>query len=385
MKILIINTDYPVFLKKLYFMFSNLDRKSYQEQLWIRNETEFGSSNFYSDSFHKIGHEAIDIHYNNISIQAKWAEENLKSRKMIWKIKKIQHQLSSNKLCDWLKSKISIQLNCNGLNFMEYILKHQIDVFKPDVILNQALVEVSGSLLKQIKNSNSQLLGQIASPLPSDEELKNYDMLISSLPNQVAKFTSLNIPSLHIKLAFDAGLLSKLPEVERDLDLVFVGSITSDHHGRVQLLEYLCRKTRIKIWGSIHGLDRSSPIYHCYQGEAFGMDMFKIFRRAKMVLNNHIDIAENYANNMRLYEATGCGALLLTDNKVNLDEIFKINEEVLAYSSFEECLEKIEYYLDHHEARMKIAALGQKRTLEEHSYINRMKELTASIGSTLKQ
>ena len=46
-------------------------------------------------------------------------------------------------------------------------------------------------------------------------------------------------------------------------------------------------------------------------------------RDARISLNRHIDVAEGYANNMRLYEATGVGALLLTDAAPNLGELFE--------------------------------------------------------------
>ena len=46
-------------------------------------------------------------------------------------------------------------------------------------------------------------------------------------------------------------------------------------------------------------------------------------RGTRIVVNRHIDVAEGYANNMRLYEATGMGALLITDRGRNLGELFE--------------------------------------------------------------
>ena len=40
--------------------------------------------------------------------------------------------------------------------------------------------------------------------------------------------------------------------------------------------------------------------------------MYNILSRSKISFNRHINVAENNANNMRLYEATGMGSLLLT-------------------------------------------------------------------------
>jgi len=94
-------------------------------------------------------------------------------------------------------------------------------------------------------------------------------------------------------------------------------------------------------------------------------------------------VAERYANNMRLYEATGVGTLLLTDSKQNLRELFEPGEEVVTYDGPEDLAEKIRYYLKHDEERRRIAAAGQARTLREHTYARRMKELVQILERAL--
>jgi spore maturation protein CgeB len=122
-------------------------------------------------------------------------------------------------------------------------------------------------------------------------------------------------------------------------------------------------------------LEATSPIKKRHYGEVWGVNMYRALARSKMTLNRHIDVAENYANNMRLYEATGVGSLLITDNKDNLSDLFKIGEEVVAYSSAAEARELIEHYIEHPELAQAIAAAGQRRTLTEHTYERRMNEL----------
>ena len=73
--------------------------------------------------------------------------------------------------------------------------------------------------------------------------------------------------------------------------------------------------------------------------------MFEILLRTKISFNRHINVAENYANNMRLYEATGMGSLLLTDKKDNLENLFEIDKEIITYTSKEEALEKGEFFI----------------------------------------
>ena len=75
-----------------------------------------------------------------------------------------------------------------------------------------------------------------------------------------------------------------------------------------------------------------------------------------------------YANNMRLFEATGMGALLITDLKDNIADLFEPGKEVVCYKSVDECIELIDYYSRHEAERAAIAAAGQRRTLQSHSY-----------------
>lgn len=119
----------------------------------------------------------------------------------------------------------------------------------------------------------------------------------------------------------------------------------------------------------------ASPIRQRHGGEVWGMDMYRALARSRITLNRHINVAENNANNMRLYEATGVGAMLLTDRKDNLHELFEIGKEVVAYSSKEEAAELVRHYLDHPQEAEQIAKAGQVRTLREHTYAQRMQEL----------
>ncbi len=74
---------------------------------------------------------------------------------------------------------------------------------------------------------------------------------------------------------------------------------------------------------------------------------------------------------MRLFETTGVGACLLTDWKENLSDLFEPDKEVLTYRTAEECVEKVNYILEHEAERRSIAAAGQRRTLREHNFEKR--------------
>src|SRR5262249_18735062 len=119
------------------------------------------------------------------------------------------------------------------------------------------------------------------------------------------------------------------------------------------------------------------------RGTAWGLAMYQLLQRSKITLNHHINMAESYANNMRLYEATGVGTCLVTDWKPNLGEMFEPGKEVAAYRSPQECRDLINYYLAHDAEREALARAGQQRTLRDHTYERRMQELVELVRKRL--
>lgn len=107
-------------------------------------------------------------------------------------------------------------------------------------------------------------------------------------------------------------------------------------------------------------------------GPVWGTQTAQILRDSKVVVNIHGSHSGPFAANLRLYETTGVGSFLVTDNKANLHEILEPDTEVVAYRNPEECARLIRYYLDHDEEREEIASAGQRRTLHDHTYDKRM-------------
>jgi len=258
--------------------------------------------------------------------------------------------------------------------------------YRPDVMLNQDMAIMSPGFLQEIRPHIRLLVGQIASPLPEKERYGCYDLVISSLPNFVDHFRQVGLCSELHRFAFEPHVLRYLRAEEAIVPVSFVGSVSWHHQDRIRLLENLCSRLDVKVWGQgIEGLPGSSPIRDRYAGKAWGTQMYQILHSSKITVNHHIGVAESYANNMRLFEATGVGTLLVTDWKVNLHEMFEPGKEVVTYRSPEECVEVIRYYLQHEEERQRIARAGQERTLREHTYYQRMQELVQIVDWYLRQ
>jgi hypothetical protein len=370
MKFLIINTDYPEFISWFYKYNPGFAMCSYEEQAAKRFNSLFQFSDFYSKNLQLLGHEAVEVFANNEIMQRKWAfEHKIKVPPPFrWKIYKKGNVLPyPRRVADdrWLY----------------YLLREQVKFYKPDILYVQAMPNISTFFLSEIKRWVRLVVGQhAATDLSGKGDFNCYDLVLSSFPQTVERFRSNNIPSERLRLGFEPKVLECLNKENAKVDISFVGGFHAVHTSRVEWLESICSQyNNIKVWsGSANFLPASSLIHRYCIGEAWGRDMFQVLCNSKITLNHHGDVAP-YANNLRLYEATGVGAMLLTDWKNDICELFEPGKEIVTYRSTEECLELIQYYLDHDNEREAIAKAGQKRTLSEHTYYKRMCELLAIL------
>ena len=373
MKFLILNADYSEFLYWLYAQHPGLERQPYEHQMRARNESLFGAADFYSSNLRKLGYEVWDIHTNNESMQKAWADEH---GLRIDSDRRWQFRLRRG-IVPW------VSRATNG-QWVYQIMSAQIKHYKPDVLLNQAMDGVSNGFLRGIKPYVKLLVGEhAATRLPETENWSVYDLVISSFRPTVDWFRLKGIPAESIRLGFEPRVLSRLKDGERKIPISFVGSFHPVHSTRVAWLEYLCSMCEVKVWSPhTNHLSASSPILRFHVGSAWGIEMYQVLRDSLLTLNHHGNVGP-YANNLRLFEATGVGTLLITDWKENLHEIFDPGKEVVSYRTPEECVEMVQYYLARDEEREAIACAGQQRTLRDHTYHRRMSELVDIVQKYL--
>jgi spore maturation protein CgeB len=370
MRFLILNTDYPQFLREHYTKSPGLAEQSFAHQMAARMETMFGVADFYSQALRNLGHFAIDVHANNGPAQQEWGREH--------GVTFAAPRSSPREQYHWT-------CRMEPGNWQYEVLAAQIRHYRPDVLLNQAMDMIEPAALREFKPLIGRLVGQHASPpLKEEADWTAYDLGVSSFMPRVEWFRARGLRAELNRLAFDRRVLQRVPERQRDIPVSFVGTFLDMHTSRTAVLERLVEAgVPLKIWGMVPagGLGES-PLSACYMGPAWGLQMYEVLARSKIVVNHHGNVPP-YANNLRLFEATGSGAMLLTDAKPNLSELFRVGAEVVAYRDAAECVERIEYFLAREPERAAIARAGQARTLADHSFENRMSELIEIIGRGL--
>ncbi len=359
MRILIVDTLYPDFLKSLSFD----PNGTYEGELQKVLDRKFGTADFYSRNLKALGWDAVDVIANHDELQTKWCDEN--------------NQIS-------------------GLRAQNKVLA-QIQQSKPDVIFVQDLSFFNTDLMEHI-GSRCLIAGQLSCPWPGDERVKQFDILYSSFPHYVPRIEALGVRAIYNPLAFESSVLDifdwrasvemaksdRLPP--RIHDCVFIGGVGNPSHWKygMEVLETVAREIpTFKWWGyGIETLPVDSMLRQKYQGSAFGLDMYSILLQSKIALCRHGEVAEGYTNAMRVYESTGCGALMLTEESKNIWDLFSVNE-VATYLTPAHAVEKIKYYLANEEERSYVAANGQARCLRDHTYAIRMKRVSDVLTEML--
>ena len=364
MKILFVQTNYDPFLFTFYKNPKNWQKLSYKKLQLKWSEEWFGVSNFYSKYLRTYGWDGEDLIINDWNMQSKWSQE---------------HDLKvSGKEIPFFKFIPPSLRNFLGLSgWMKKIFFEQLNFYKPDVVYIFDLSIFSAKDIKKIKRVAKLVVGQIAYPIPINKKpLFEYNLIISSFPHYVKMFKRWGIESKYLKLAVDSEIPKKIRKKGRIYDVAFVGGLIPYHKKGNLALAKLASEIKVDIWGyGEKTLPLGSPIRKNFHGQAWGRKMYEIFAQSKIVINRHIDISKDFANNLRMFEATAMGALLITDYKKNMDEFFEVGREVVTYKNPDDLVQKVKYYLVHPKETEKIAEAGQKRTLKDHTYKVRMKEL----------
>jgi spore maturation protein CgeB len=385
MRILILDTYYQAPLDQVYRNRPGLEHRSYAEQLRAVYDLGFARADYLELNLRQLGHEATQFIVDAPALQRRWAAENgirlpaELSNGYVSALKRLGQRGRGV-----IRRRVGLSRGGAAAEWELRVVAAQVEQFNPDVILNCDALRFSADFLRRLKSNSRLLVGEISYPIADDIDLHVYDLIISAAPHYVKRFRRLGIRAEALRLGFESSILDRLGPPPSQDGVVFIGALGNHHRHRRRLLEEVSRRVAISCWGSgAESLAPDSPLRQCVQPPLWGYDMYRQLQQARIALNVHIDVAENQAGNMRLYEATGVGTLLITDDKENLRELFSPGQEVVTYRSPDECAELITYYLKHERECAAIAAAGQARTLRDHTYNRRMREFVDLLSPLL--
>jgi spore maturation protein CgeB len=151
---------------------------------------------------------------------------------------------------------------------------------------------------------------------------------------------------------------------------------------RVRLLERLLAKgIPLKVYGA--GFPRwlgATPVRKAHTGRCvFREDKARVYRSAAGVLST-MHPAEMAGVNGRLFQATGCGAAVLTEYRRALPELYDIGHEVLAFHDFDELVGQATRLLNETGLTGSLGDAAARRAHRDHTYDQRVATILEKVS-----
>jgi spore maturation protein CgeB len=407
MRLTKVSTVYPEYVRSFYAERPNLVDRSYAEQREALAYDSFGWADFWAHALAPLGYEVQEVWANVAPLQEAWARENR----------------SDPSSTDWIYS----------------VALEQIAAHRPDVLFMDDYTTFSAQWIAEARArapSVKLVIGWCGAPFRDSSVFAAYDVVLSNIPELVTWFSSAGHKARHVNHAFDPRVLDRIDIRHRpDINVSFVGQIersANAHGARERTLATVAAGTDLQLFsparpGSVTSIAKTTvgrtlyaavrasrfigvenafsrvpvigrvtawrtappwplrgPLNRALRPPVFGLRMFDTLRRSHVTLNSHIDLSTSSATNMRMFEATGVGACLVTDEKENLASLFQPGAEVVSYRSAEDCLDKVRWLLAHPQERDRIALAGQRRTLRDHTFARRAPLLDEVVRAALR-
>lgn len=265
------------------------------------------------------------------------------------------------------------------------VLRAQIDALAPDILYFSDAVSFGADFVRSLRRRPRLVVAWHAAPIPPGVDWSAVDLFLSGL-------TAMREMALRLGAKTAERYMPGAPEwlpgrtgdADEAVDLLFTGSYTPVQHARRNALmgalaDYAHQNNRSCALYMTTPAAALPPAQARFRRDAvFGAQMQKTLASGRIVFDARsdmtatgpdgvvYDVAGRETANMRLFEATAAGALLLTERFDNISDYFTPGQELETFADAGELLEKAEYYLSHPDQRRAVAAAGRRRCREEH-------------------
>ncbi|MDD1518423.1 glycosyltransferase family protein [Bradyrhizobium sp. DASA03005] len=280
------------------------------------------------------------------------------------------------------------------------ILRSQIEEHCTEVFYNLDVTSWEADFAKRLPGCVKKRVAWHAAPFKGISFL-GYDLVVCNFPSILAQLSNQGYRTEYFTPAHDPKLASFAARQDRPIDVLFVGGYSRHHARRAKMLEAVAALSG--EYNIVYHLDRSrlcrlaeSPLGYLLplgkhrrptkvaaiaRPPAFGLDLYDLMSKAKIVLNGAIDMAGPDRGNMRCFEALGSSALLLSDDGV-YPEGMRDGETIVTYKSPGEAVERIRDALEGApQTRLTIAAAGYHMVSTRYSKSEQWQRFEALVAA----
>jgi spore maturation protein CgeB len=163
--------------------------------------------------------------------------------------------------------------------------------------------------------------------------------------------------------------IHKFFDTARTVDVSFVGQC---YGNRSEIIDRLAENgIRVEAYG-----------YGWPRGPLSTEDMVQLYSRSRINLGfgGVMGHTETYCLKGRDFEIPMSGGLYLTEHHPELEKVYRIGEEILTYTGFDDLLEKTRFLLSNPDEASEIRQRGFQRARREHTWEMRFEKILGLIG-----
>lgn len=271
-----------------------------------------------------------------------------------------------------------------------------LEDIRPDLILTLYGTILNRNIMKNIKQTGYKTaLWLVDDPYELDTTLTfahNFDFVFTIEKNCIPFYQKAGVKNVYwLPLATWPTRFKPLDVLDRyRSDICLVGTAFNNRLALVdQLADYfLTKETKIigRWWEKLKNyqklqqiiqnqLTEPEEIVHYYNGAKINININRIFN----IANSRNIPAENPNN--RTFDIAACHAFQLTDYRKLLSHFYIPEREIVIFNSAADLRNKIEYYLNQSRKREEIARSARLKTINEHTFHQRLSQLIQIIGN----
>lgn len=193
------------------------------------------------------------------------------------------------------------------------------------------------------------------------------DLVILPGYYEIFPFQLLNIPTISTFPLYDSFYYKNSGFQDMKIDVSFVGDIKS-RIGRKEKIDYLHNaKIDIHAFGknTENGFVDFNRIVEIFNESKINLNFSSSAKNETFLYGKRINNRKKIING-RIFEIALCGGFVLSEYAPGLEHAFEIGEEIDIFSSKEELLEKIKYYLNNETERKRIAQKGYEKAISTY-------------------
>lgn len=256
--------------------------------------------------------------------------------------------------------------------YKQMVIKRFLEIYKPQIIYLREPSQIDNLLWKGYKQKYlvASFIGCNISH-PQNWLPHNSDIIFTNIPDFASFFNQNLIESHVLEYGIDAISKEEKKNLDEKYDVTFIGKLGSDDQKtKSETMEAIANRFNFKWWGPKGAIiDQFPALKANWQGYTAGKELFDIYAQSKIVVNDYVHSNGQYSVNMRMKEVMGMCTLLLTRNAINLKE-FEDKKQLVTFSTIDDCLDKIDYYLKHDVERKQIAENGWSYVSDNFNYKN---------------